>query len=86
MFSPLDIFYGQPIHDHYHLGVTQGDAPYTGIILRKFEGAFFQPFIIKCKADALPMQQFDFVALPVDENKNIATAWVVFQVVLYQAR
>lgn len=84
MFSTFYVFYGQTIHDHYHLRITQGDAPYAGIILRKFEGAFFQSFVIKCKANTLPMQQLNLIALPVDENKYIATAWVVFQIILYQ--
>lgn len=85
-FSAFYVFYGQTIHDHYHLGITQGDAPYAGIVIGQFEGALFQSFVIKCKAYTLPMQQLNLIALPVDENKYIAAAWVVFQVVLYQAR
>lgn len=86
MFSPLDVFYAQPIDDHHYLCIAQGDAAHGRIILWQFECSFFQSFVIKRKADALPMEQFYFVARAVDENENIAIAGVAIQVVLYQTR
>lgn len=76
LFSFVDVFYGQPIYEHNDLRVCQSNAAIMFSIARKFKSAFFQPLVIQGKADALPVQQFYFVPLLVDEDKNIPVAGV----------
>lgn len=86
MFSLFNVFYGQSINQHHHLGITQGNASRPGIIGGDFKGAFFQTFIVQRKADPLPVQQLDLVAAPVDEDKYISIEGVIAKRVLHNPR
>jgi hypothetical protein len=81
----VDVLNGQAIDYHDHASVIQCDASNLGTIPREFESAFLQPLIIQGKADALPMQELDFIPSLVDENKNIAIAWVASKIVADKA-
>jgi len=75
----------EKFQDLYAIEQKARDTSGSIIILWQLKGAIFQTFVIERKAYTLPMQQFDFIALFVDEDKYLPIAGITFKNVLHDA-
>jgi hypothetical protein len=80
-----NFFHGDPLDHHDQVRETYGAG-------RRFFGqggqgdrALFQSLVVEHKAPGLPLQKFDAVAAPVDENKYLPAGRITVQFVSYQA-